>query len=139
MNSTEYINTRKQCFQNYRANAAGLSEYMQLDFNSGFDTGYQVAKEELAAKSSLVAKDERPAAEFKNDLKYYFVSFFGTRKSCSSQFGNSILVFRKMNMTEISERISKDCGFETPAVILNLRELSKEEFEMLNPEASHQQ
>ncbi len=50
MNSTEYINTRKQCFQNYRANAHGLSEYMQLDFNSGFDTGYQVAKEELAAK-----------------------------------------------------------------------------------------
>ncbi len=50
MNSTEYINTRKQCFQNYRANAAGLSEYMQLDFNSGFDTGYQVAKEELTAQ-----------------------------------------------------------------------------------------
>lgn len=65
--------------------------------------------------------------------KYYFASYMGSDGSGSIQFGHCILMVTDRNLTEIAEMIAK--SKDIPQVtILCLKDLSKEEYDMLTRE-----
>ncbi len=83
----------------------------------------------------------QPTQQHKNGCrtKYYFVSYLGVPFEGASQYGCLVFKCGYMSLMEMCNFISEVNGYSKPAVILNLRELTQEEFEMLNPPKDQKQ
>ncbi|MDE6649777.1 MAG: hypothetical protein K2K45_07590 [Muribaculaceae bacterium] len=120
-----YDQALKEAFSDHVSNSGGRSEYMQADFDAGFSAGYNAAMNNVAARK----RDEA----FKERIKHYFVSFTGIGENGTSITGCNIISFKNASLTKISEYLTSENKMKSKAIILNLRELGDEEYEMLNP------
>ena len=125
-----YDQAREEAFADHVANSGGRSEYMQVDFDAGFSAGYNAAMNNVAARK----RDEA----FKERIKHYFVSFTGIGENGISITGCNIISFKNASLTKISEYLTSENKMKGIAIILSLRELSDEEYEMLNPNSIQQ-
>lgn len=117
----------------YHANSYGYSEYQEEDFKAGFNVGYNKGYQE--AVNGL----DQSRGAYKERMKRYFVSFSGVSESGNSIVGCSILSFKNKSLKEITEEIKAKNNMQSQCVILNLRELSEDEFQMLTTETIQQQ
>lgn len=123
----------QEAYKHYAANNAyGFSEFMEQGFKSGYDVGYNKGYQEA------VRIYDQSRGDYKERVKHYFISFSGATESGNTLTGCSIYTLKNKSLQEISEWIKTQNNLRSLPVILNLRELSKDEFEMLNPQISQQ-
>lgn len=123
----------QEAYQHYHANSYGYSEWQETDFKAGYNEGYNKGYQEAILTLDQSRRD------YKERVKHYFVSFMGVLENGYPINGCQIISFKNATFTELSEHIRDEQKFQGQAVILNLRELSQYEFEMLNPQTTQDQ
>lgn len=63
--------------------------------------------------------------------KYYFVSYIHTNNNVTT-YGHCMMTVNNLNLNGIAQEIQKINNFKTLPTILCLKDLSKEEYEMLS-------
>lgn len=77
-------------------------------------------------------KQRRKAKRKSIDKRYYLISYLGINSIGDRVVGHSLVDSISPSLPELAESIQKNNGFKNPATILYLKNLSEEEYLMLN-------